>query len=198
MLPEGLRLLDGYLDAPAQARLLATLREVARAAPPRRMEAARGRLMSVAMTSAGRVGWVSDRTGYRYEPRQPSGDPWPAIPAPALAIWRAVSGWPADPDCLLLNQYREGARLGLHRDEDEKEFDAPVVSVSLGDPARFRYGGLDRRDPTKSFELRSGDVLVMGGPARLIWHGVDRILFGRSPLLEGGGRLNLTMRVVRD
>lgn len=198
LLPPGLRLLDGFLDAPAQAALRDALGEVARAAPPRRMEVPGGRLMSVAMTSAGRVGWVSDRSGYRYARAQPSGAPWPPVPAEALAVWRAVSGWPADPDCLLLNRYREGARMGLHRDADEKEFGAPVVSVSLGDPARFRFGGLARSDPTRSFELRSGDVLVMGGPARLIWHGVDRIGYGVSTLLEGGGRLNLTMRVVRD
>lgn len=197
MTPPGLILHDGFLDAAAQAALVAALRAVAAAAPLRRMETPNGRRMSVAMTCAGRVGWVSDRRGYRYEPAQPSGAPWPPIPEEALAIWRAVSGWEGEPDCLLLNHYAEGARMGLHRDADEGEFAAPVVSVSLGDPARFRHGGLDRRDRTRSFRLRSGDVLVMGGPSRLIWHGVDRIDFGVSPLLAQGGRLNLTMRVVR-
>ncbi|WP_340108415.1 alpha-ketoglutarate-dependent dioxygenase AlkB [Pikeienuella sp. HZG-20] len=196
-LPPGVLLFDGFLDAPAQTALLEALRGVAAAAPPRRMETPNGRRMSVAMTSAGRVGWVADRSGYRYEPRQPSGAPWPPIPEQALAIWRAVSGWAEPPDCLLLNHYEAGAKMGLHRDADEGAFAAPVVSVSLGDPARFRLGGLRRRDPTRSFELRSGDVLVMGGASRLIWHGVDRIDFGVSPLLAQGGRLNLTMRVVR-
>lgn len=197
MLPEGLVLHHGHLDGAAQAALLSALRETARAAPPRRMETRGGRRMSVAMTSAGRLGWVSDARGYRYEPRQPSGAPWPPIPEEALAIWRAVSGWPEPPDCLLLNHYGEGARMGLHQDRDENAYEAPVVSVSLGDPARFRFGGLERSERTRSFELLSGDVLVMGGPSRLIWHGVDRIRFGVSPLLEKGGRLNLTMRVVR-
>ncbi|QIE57162.1 alpha-ketoglutarate-dependent dioxygenase AlkB [Pikeienuella piscinae] len=196
MLPDGVTLHDGFLDAVAQIALVGALRTVAAVAPPRRMEAPNGRRMSVAMTSAGRVGWVTDRKGYRYEPRQMNGAPWPPIPAEALAIWRAVSGWDSDPDCLLLNHYAEGAKMGLHRDADEGEFAAPVVSVSLGDPARFRIGGLARRDSTKSFELRSGDVLVMGGASRLIWHGVDRIRYGVSPLLARGGRLNLTMRVV--
>lgn len=198
MLPEGLTLHHGFLDPPAQAALLGALRDAARIAPPRRMEVPGGRQMSVAMTSAGRLGWVSDRRGYRYEPLQPTGAPWPPIPEEALAIWRAVSGWAADPDCLLINHYAEGAKMGLHRDADEGEFAAPVISVSLGDPARFRIGGLERRDATRSFELISGDVLVMGGASRLIWHGVDRIRFGVSPLLAQGGRLNLTMRVVKD
>lgn len=198
MLPDGVTLHDGFLDGAAQAALLDALRAVAADAPPRRMETPNGRRMSVAMTSAGRVGWVADRKGYRYAAKQPGGASWPPIPAEALAVWRGVSNWGADPDCLLLNHYTEKAKMGLHRDADEGEFAAPVVSVSLGDPARFRIGGLRRRDPTKSFELRSGDVLVMGGASRLIWHGVDRIRFGLSPLLAQGGRLNLTMRVVAD
>lgn len=197
-MPEGLQHFPAWLSHEAQQALVSSLRKVAAAAPPRRMETRGGKRMSVAMTCAGRVGWVSDRKGYRYEPAQPSGAPWPPIPEEALAIWRAVSGWDGTPDCLLLNHYAEGARMGLHQDADEGEFAAPVVSVSLGDPARFRYGGPERKDPTRSFELHSGDVLVMGGASRLIWHGVDRISFGISPLLAHGGRLNLTMRVVRD
>ena len=157
-----------------------------------------GKPMSVAMTSAGRVGWITDRKGYRYEPRHPSGAPWPPVPPTALDVWRAVSGWDGAPDCMLVNFYREGAKMGMHRDADENEWAAPVVSVSLGDPARFRMGGLARKDPTEAVELNSGDVLVMGGPARLAYHGVDRIRFGVSPLLAEGGRINLTMRVVRN
>lgn len=193
----GFRLFDGFLDAAAQAALLADIRAVAASAPLVSPMTPWGKPMSVAMTSAGRVGWISDRRGYRYEPNQTSGAPWPAIPPRALDIWSAVAGWPTPPDCLLINFYRDGAKMGLHRDADEDAYDAPVVSVSLGDPARFRMGGLARRDPTGAIELRSGDVMVMGGEARLAYHGVDRISFGASPLLKDGGRINLTMRVVK-
>jgi alkylated DNA repair protein (DNA oxidative demethylase) len=129
-----------------------------------------------------------------------TGQPWPPVPDPVLAVWRAVSGWDAAPDCCLLNWYGAGARMGLHRDADEGEdgFKAPVVSISLGDPARFRIGGLTRKGPTTSVILNSGDVVVMGGSARLAYHGIDRVLFGDGDLLPGGGRINLTLRVVRS
>lgn len=198
MTRDGFAIHEGRLSPAEQRALLADVRAVAAAAPLIRPVSPRGKPLSVAMTSAGRVGWTTDRAGYRYEPRHASGAPWPPIPDSALAIWRDLSGWPDDPDSMLVNFYAEGARLGLHRDEDEGEFDAPVVSVSLGDPARFRMGGLARNDPTRSVELNSGDVVVMGGPARLAYHGIDRIRFGVSPLLKDGGRINLTMRVVRD
>lgn len=194
----GFTLHDGFLDTHAQRALLAEVRDVAEAAPFVRPMTPWGKPMSVAMTSAGRLGWITDRKGYRYEPRHPSGAPWPPVPETALAVWRAVSGWAGDPDCMLVNYYREGAKMGLHRDADENEWAAPVVSISLGDPARFRMGGTARKDPTEAVELNSGDVLVMGGPARLAYHGVDRIRFGVSPLLAEGGRINLTMRVVRN
>ena len=194
----GFTLFDGFLDAQEQAALLEEIRAVVAAAPLVNPMTPWGKPMSVGMTSAGRVGWITDRKGYRYEPRHPSGAVWPPIPAAALRIWRTVSNWPEDPDCMLVNFYREGAKMGLHRDADEGLFDAPVVSVSLGDPARFRAGGLGRKDPTEALELRSGDVLVMGGPSRLAYHGVDRISFGVSPLLKDGGRINLTMRVVKE
>ncbi|MEO0362170.1 MAG: alpha-ketoglutarate-dependent dioxygenase AlkB [Pseudomonadota bacterium] len=198
MLPEGFSLHDRMLDEPAQRRLLDEVRAVVRAAPLIRPVTPWGKPMSVAMTSAGRVGWITDRGGYRYEPTHPSGAAWPPIPPTALDVWRAVGGWPDDPDCCLVNFYREGAKMGMHQDKDERAFDAPVVSISLGDPALFRMGGVSRKDPTARVELASGDVLVMGGPARLAYHGVDRVRFGVSPLLKEGGRLNLTMRVVRD
>lgn len=194
----GFTLHDRFLDETAQRALLDEVRAVAEAAPPIRPMTPWGKPMSVAMTSAGRVGWITDRKGYRYEPRHPSGAPWPPVPPAALEVWRAVSGWDGAPDCMLVNFYREGAKMGMHRDADENEWAAPVVSVSLGDPARFRMGGLARKDPTEAVELNSGDVLVMGGPARLAYHGVDRIRFGVSPLLAEGGRINLTMRVVRN
>ena len=197
-LAPGLRLFDGFLDAAAQGALVFDIRAIAHAAPFFQPTTPWGKPMSVRMTSAGRVGWITDRTGYRYEARHPEGAAWPPIPASVLAIWRAVADWPDDPDCCLVNWYGEGAKMGLHRDADEGRFDAPVVSVSLGDPARFRFGGLARKDKTQAITLRSGDVLVMGGPARLIHHGVDRITFGESPLLPKGGRINLTLRVVAD
>jgi alkylated DNA repair protein (DNA oxidative demethylase) len=156
--------------------------------------------MSVAMTSAGGFGWVTDRKGYRYEPAHPdTGAPWPPIPESVLAVWRAVAGVVAEPDSCLINHYAGKARMGLHQDKDEADFSIPVVSISLGDPARFRIGGAARADPTRSIRLLSGDVLVMGGAARLLFHGVDRIEPGGDDLLAGvapfeGGRINLTLR----
>lgn len=191
----GARLYHGALDAAAQARLLAAIREVVRAAPLVQPVTPGGRPMSVRMTSAGRLGWISDRAGYRYAPRHPSGVPWPPIPAEVLEVWQAVSGWPAPPDCCLVNFYGEGARMGLHQDRDEADLAAPVVSISLGDPGLFRVGGTERGGRTRSAWLASGDVVVLAGPARLAWHGVDRIRFGASALLPRGGRINLTLRV---
>jgi alkylated DNA repair protein (DNA oxidative demethylase) len=152
--------------------------------------------MSVRMTAAGRFGWITDRRGYRYEPVQPSGAAWPPIPASVLSVWREVTGLEREPDCCLVNLYREAARMGLHQDRDEADFAWPVLSISLGDEALFRIGGVDRGGSTESVWLRSGDVLVMGGAARLVHHGIDRIRAGSSTLLEGGGRINLTLRVV--
>lgn len=193
----GAVLYPGCLDGAAQAALVDDLRRVAAAAPFYRPVTPRGQAMSVRMTAAGRLGWVTDRRGYRYEPRHPeTGAAWPPIPEAVLALWRQVTGLGRAPDCCLVNYYGEGARMGLHQDRDEGDFAFPVVSVSLGDDARFRIGGTDRREPTESFWLRSGDVLVLGGPARLAFHGVDRTVFGSSTLLPQGGRINLTLRVV--
>ena len=152
--------------------------------------------MSVRMTSAGRYGWVSDLRGYRYERRHPSGSEWPAIPECALAIWRDVTSLERMPDCCLINSYDARARLGLHQDRDEAEFSWPVVSISLGDDALFRVGGTERSDATESVWLCSGDVAVLDGEARLAYHGIDRLRPGSSTLLKGGGRINLTLRVV--
>lgn len=192
----GFRLFPGFLGRPAQEAMLADIRAVARAAPFFAPLTPWGKPMSVRMTSAGRYGWFTDRKGYRYEPRHPSGAPWPPIPESVLGVWRAVSGWDGPPDCCLVNHYREKSRMGLHQDKDEMDFRAPVVSISLGDPAVFRIGGTERTAPTRSIVLESGDVVVMGGDARLAFHGVDRIRFGSSTLLEEGGRINLTLRVV--
>ncbi len=192
----GARVLRGHVPAPMQARLLDQMRDVAAAAPLFHPETRWGKRMSVAMTSAGRVGWVSDRRGYRYEPRHPRGLDWPAIPDDVLAIWRDVTGLTRDPDCCLINYYGEGARMGLHQDRDEAEFTWPVLSISLGDDALFRIGGTERGGPTQSLWLTSGDVLVLEGESRLAYHGIDRIRFGSSNLLTQGGRINLTLRVV--
>ena len=189
----------GWLDQDAQRAMLEDIRDVIAAAPLVRPVTAWGRPMSVRMSSAGRLGWVIRRGRYAYAERHPeTGAPWPPIPESVLAVWRAVSGWPADPESCLINWYGEGARMGLHQDRDEGRFDAPVVSISLGDPARFRIGGASRKGPTESTVLCSGDVAVMGGPARLAFHGIDRVLFGEGTLIPGGGRINLTLRVVAD
>ena len=192
----GVSLWPGYLDRDAQSVLVAELRTIAKAAPFVTPVTRWGRPMSVRMTGAGRFGWISDRRGYRYCERHPDGLPWPPIPASVLALWRALADCPRDPECCLINWYGEGARMGLHQDRDEADFACPVLSVSLGDDALFRVGNTDRGGKTESVWLRSGDVLVMGGAARLVHHGVDRIRFGSSALLPQGGRINLTLRVV--
>lgn len=201
--PEGFRYLPGFLDKSAQARLAAELRALAAQAPLYRPTMPKsGRPFSVRMTNAGSHGWFSDRAGYRYVARHPeTGRPWPAIPAALLDLWRAVAGYPADPECCLVNYYEATARMGLHRDSDEADFTAPVVSLSLGDSAVFRIGGSTRRGPTASRKVHSGDVMILGGSARLAYHGIDRILGGSSGLLAAGGwpeggRLNVTLRRV--
>src|SRR6476619_846362 len=194
----GLKYLPGYFDRAAQDGLLATLRQVLVKAPfytpvmPRS-----GRPLTVRMSNLGPLGWVSDREGYRYQPTHPeTGQPWPAIPAMVMDIWRDVANYGHEPQACLVNYYREGAKLGLHRDEDEEDFAAPVVSISLGDTAIFRIGGTERGGKTETLKLSSGDVLVMGGASRLCYHGIDRVLSGSSTLLKDGGRINLTLRRV--
>jgi alkylated DNA repair protein (DNA oxidative demethylase) len=156
-----------------------------------------GRPFTVRMSNLGRLGWVSDRTGYRYQPVHPeTAEPWPPIPPMVMEVWHKVSDYPREPEACLVNYYREGAKMGLHRDEDEEDFSAPVVSISLGDTAIFRIGGTERGGKTETLKLSSGDVLVMGGPSRLRFHGIDRVLAGTSSLLKEGGRLNLTLRRV--
>ena len=192
----GAQLFKGYLNRAAQVDMRDAIREVVRAAPLYAPLTPWGKPMSVRMTSAGRFGWMTDRKGYRYEDKHPSGAPWPPIPACVLDVWRAVGSSQREPECCLVNWYAGKARMGLHQDRDEADFGHPVVSISLGDTGVFRIGGTERGGPTQSIDLESGDVLVMGGAARLAYHGVDRIRPGTSTLLDGGGRLNLTLRVV--
>ncbi len=192
----GAALYRRFLDPAAQMALLADVRAIAAAAPLVRHVTPGGRAMSVRMTAAGRCGWVSDRTGYRYAPRHPAGGAWPPIPARVLAVWAAVSFWPAPPDSCLVNWYDPTARMGLHQDRDEGDLTAPVVSISLGDTGVFRLGGVTRGGRTARIDLQSGDVIVLGGEARLAHHGIDRILPGTSTLLAQPGRINLTLRVV--
>jgi alkylated DNA repair protein (DNA oxidative demethylase) len=187
---------QGFLDRPAQESLVDDLRAVLAQAPLVQPVTPRGRPMSVRMSAAGRFGWITDRKGYRYSETHPDGQPWPPIPDSVRAIWVAVAGGARDPECCLINWYGEGARMGLHQDRDEADFDCPVVSVSLGDAGLFRMGNVERGGRTESIWLQSGDVVVMGGEARLRHHGVDRIRFGSSTLLPRGGRINLTLRVV--
>lgn len=156
-----------------------------------------GKPFSVEETNFGPLGWVSDSTGYRYQSVHPvTQRPWPSIPAALLALWDEATDYGAPPECCLVNLYRDDARMGLHQDRDEAATDAPVVSVSLGDEALFRIGGTTRRGATQSVKLRSGDVVMFGGPARLAYHGVDRVLADTSSLIPGGGRINLTLRRV--
>jgi alkylated DNA repair protein (DNA oxidative demethylase) len=194
----GLQYLPGHLDPAAQKTLVEALRAAVAEAPlvtpvmPRT-----GRPFTVRMTNLGPLGWVSDRAGYRYQPTHPeTGKPWPAMPEMVMDIWRKLSGYPHEPEACLVNFYHGGAKMGLHRDEDEEDFTVPVISVSLGDTAVFRIGGPERGGRTQTLKLSSGDVLVMGGQSRLCYHGIDRVLSGTSSLLKDGGRINLTLRRV--
>jgi len=185
------------LDAHAQQHLVREVLKRAETAPfyrPRMPVS--GRPFSVEMTNFGPLGWVSDEAGYRYSKVHPyTEQSWRAIPQTLLDLWKERTGYPAEPECCLVNLYR-GARMGLHQDKDEEATDAPVLSVSLGDTALFRIGGPTRSGPTKSLKLASGDVLTFGGPARLAYHGIDRVLAGTSRLIPEGGRINLTLRRV--
>jgi alkylated DNA repair protein (DNA oxidative demethylase) len=198
-LPRGVRHMPGHLPAAMQRELVEAVREVVRAAPlyvPTMPKT--GKEMSVRMTNCGSLGWVTDRErGYRYQAAHPvTGRPWPAIPVALLDLWSAVASYPEPPEACLINYYSHSARMGSHRDADEQDFSAPVVSVSLGDDAIFHIGGLRRSDPKIRMTLRSGDVVVLGGDARLAYHGIDRMLPGTSTLLPEGGRFNLTLRRV--
>lgn len=199
VLPGGFRYLPDFMDRAAQEALLEDIRAVVAAAPlyvptmPRT-----GKPMSVRMTNCGSLGWVTDREGgYRYQDKHPvTGTPWPAIPSRLLQAWDQLSGYSKPPQACLVNFYDATAKMGLHQDRDEQNFEAPVVSISLGDQCLFRIGDKERNAPTRSIRLSSGDVVVLGGESRLSFHGVDRIFPGTSTLLKNGGRINLTLRRV--
>jgi alkylated DNA repair protein (DNA oxidative demethylase) len=198
--PDGLLYLPGHFDRPAQEALLDNIRAIVAEAPLfRPVMPKTGKPFSVKMSNCGPLGWVSDIKGYRYQPVHPeTGSAWPAMPEALSALWTKLAPDAPPPQACLINFYEPGARMGLHQDRDEETFDAPVISVSLGDTATFRVGGRARKDPTTSFRLHSGDVVVLGGTARLAYHGIDRVLAGTSTLLKNGGRINLTLRRVTE
>ena len=197
---EGAVLLRGFAR-PSESELIAALRDIAGSAPFRHMVTPGGHSMSVAMSNCGNLGWVTDRSGYRYDANDPeTGKPWPAMPA----SFRHLAGQAAaqagfqdfSPDACLVNRYEPGARMSLHQDKDEDDFGAPIVSVSLGLPAIFLFGGLKRSDKPRRFRLEHGDVVVWGGPSRLVFHGVAPLADGEHAL-TGRQRINLTFRKVR-
>lgn len=197
-LDEGAAILHGFAD---DERLVAEVARVAEVAPFRHMITPGGFRMSVAMTNCGPFGWVSDRTGYRYEATDPeSGQAWPPMPEPfrEIAADAAASAGFENfvPDACLINRYEAGAKLSLHQDKDEIDFSAPIVSVSLGLPAVFLWGGDRRTGPIRRIRLESGDVVVWGGPARKTYHGVAPLAKGEHPL-TGPARINLTFRKAR-
>jgi alkylated DNA repair protein (DNA oxidative demethylase) len=191
--------LEEEFSATEQATLLAEIRRIVGRAPlfvPRMPRS--GTPMSVRMTNAGPLGWVTDKEGgYRYQATHPeSGRPWPDIPDSLLNLWAKLADYPHPPEACLINYYGGAAKMGLHQDRDEEDLAAPVISISLGDTAIFRIGATTRKGPTRKLELRSGDVIVLGGADRLAYHGIDRVLPETSELLEEGGRFNLTLRRV--
>ncbi|MCF6321637.1 MAG: alpha-ketoglutarate-dependent dioxygenase AlkB [Rhizobiaceae bacterium] len=199
VLPVGVQHFPGHLKPGEQKKLLAEIRNAISIAPlftptmPRT-----GKPLSVRMSNCGELGWVCDKQGgYRYQKHHPdTGKPWPPMPQMLLDIWQEISNFPHPPQACLINFYNQAAKMGLHQDKDEQNFDAPVLSISLGDSCLFRVGATTRGGRTMSFKLHSGDVVILGGESRLAFHGVDRIYPGTSMLLKNGGRLNLTMRRV--
>jgi len=200
VMAEGAVLLRGFA-IPFESELVTALRDIANQAPFRHMMTPGGHQMSVAMTNCGPLGWVTDRTGYRYDGNDPeTGKPWPTMPAAfcRLAGQAAAQAgfFEFSPDACLINRYEPGARMSLHQDKDEHDFGAPIVSVSLGLPAIFLFGGLKRSDKPRRFRLQHGDVVVWGGPARLAFHGVAPLADGEHALI-GRQRINLTFRKAR-
>ena len=193
-------LLRGFAR-PFESEVIAALREIIAQAPFRRMFTSGGHQMSVAMTNCGNAGWVTDQSGYRYDGIDPnSGQPWPAMPVAFRQLAEQASaegGFEGfAPDACLINRYEPGARMSLHQDKDEQDFAQPIVSVSLGLPATFQFGGRQRTDPVRKILLRHGDVVVWGGPSRLFFHGVAPLADGEHAVM-GRQRINLTFRKAR-
>ena len=197
--PSGFKYLPFYFTHAEQAELIACVKAGVKAAPfyqPTMPQT--GAPLSVVMTNFGTLGWVTDKDGgYRYQAHHPkTGAPWAPLPDLLVKLWKDAADWPDLPEACLVNWYREGSKMGAHIDNDELAVNAPVVSVSLGDPAMFRIGGTQRSGPTHGIKLMSGDVVVMGGASRRCYHGVSKIYAGESALVPKGGRINLTMRRV--
>lgn len=198
-LPDGFQVFPQALNLLEQKALLTSISEILGGAPlfqPRMPKT--GKPFSVQMSNCGPLGWVSDKEGgYRYQAHHPgTGKSWPPFPKKLLELWEKYANFPAHPEACLINYYPEGARMGSHRDADENEPRAPVLSISLGDEAIFHMGGSRRQDPKVRVKLCSGDVAVMGGASRFAYHGIDKIIPSTSSLVEGGGRINLTLRRV--
>lgn len=198
-LPDGVRWVPGFLDRESQESLLTEIRALIRQAPlytP--VMPGTGKPMRVQMSNCGSLGWVTDKDrGYRYQAEHPlTGNPWPEMPQSLQDIWKELASYPHPPQACLINFYDVDAKMGMHQDRDEEVFDAPVVSLSLGDSCLFRIGGNKRGGKTTSFRLASGDAVILSGEERLAFHGVDRIYPGTSTLLKNGGRINLTLRRV--
>ena len=198
--PSGFAHYPLYFDAAQQSELINAVRDGVKHAPffvPRMPRT--GTPMSVVMSNFGKLGWVTDKEkGYRYDPIHPvTGKPWPAMPKLLKDLWDEVTDYPVQPEACLINWYREGSKMGAHIDNDEQDAKAPVVSISLGDPAIFRMGGPKRGGPTQGLKLFSGDVVVMAGESRFCYHSVSKIFYGESALVPKGGRINLTMRRVK-
>jgi len=197
--PDGFAHYPLYFSLDQQAALIEAVKTGVAQAPFYQPTMPRtGAPLSVVMSNFGPLGWVTDKDrGYRYESAHPkTGAAWPKLPDLLGRLWDDVSGFPAGPEACLINWYREGAKMGMHIDNDELDVRAPVVSISLGDPAMFRIGGQKRGGPTQGIKLFSGDVVVLAGEARLCHHGVSKVFFGQSALVPRGGRINLTMRRV--
>ena len=199
VLPKGVHWIPGFLDKDQQLEIVNEIREVIKISPLFHPQMAHtGRPFSVAMGNCGSHGWVSDKSGgYRYQSHHPvTGNPWPQIPDKLIKIWNEIACYAKPPQACLINYYNDNAKMGLHQDKDEEDFDAPVVSLSFGDTCLFRIGAQTRRAKTTSIKLKSGDAVILSGPSRLAFHGVDKIYRDTSTLLKNGGRINLTLRRV--
>ena len=199
-MPNGMKIWPDHLSVDMQKGLISEVRAQVRESPLfQPVMPGTGKPFSVRMTNLGSLGWVSDQKGYRYQDIHPvTGEAWPDIPQVLLDLWAQLTAYPDPPECCLVNFYKPpNAKMGLHRDMDEEDMAAPVLSVSLGDSCTFRIGGQTRKGPTESLRLNSGTIIMLGGEARTCFHGVDKVHFGSSQLLNGGGRLNLTLRRVK-